>query len=136
MRTPITLDDTLIWLNGRVGEFAQAAIMVEAGGFSCSVLEGEGILQHWRKAFSSAADAVRPREDVAGWYRVGETSLDLTGLDSTATFWRHDDPQMVELELADDVRIEIAVRPLLGGNESNWSGLHGRRNRRGALDGP
>jgi len=75
------MESGLLWLNDRIGQSVNASIVFDIGDYSVTILEGEGILEHWSTRHPHGL-GLGPRDDVAGWYCVGETRLDVTELGS------------------------------------------------------
>ncbi len=75
----MTRDEALLWLNDRVGRSVHVSVTLESGGGG-SVLEGEGVLRHWSEVAGSDPALSVPRDDLAGWYAVGDVRFDLTDL--------------------------------------------------------
>ena len=44
------------------------------------MLQGEGVLRHWSEVAGSDPALSVPRDDLAGWYAVGDVRFDLTDL--------------------------------------------------------
>ena len=94
----LTIDDVLLWLNDRLGKSVHVEVQVERGDLSITVLEAEGVLEHWSERASSH-DLNVPHEartrfvrqlrrvlsrqsvDLAGWYAIGDAHFDLSELD-------------------------------------------------------
>jgi hypothetical protein len=76
-------------------------VELDRGDVGTAVLEGEGILEHSSVPIDTRTQAVQ-RDDVAGWYRVGGTRVNLTELEQV----KGDEDELVIL-LAEGVRLRI-----------------------------
>ena len=101
----MTLAEALLWLNDRLGKGVDVSVELELGDRRVTVLEGSGILQHWSEA-SDRRSFVNPRDDLAGWYRAGETLFDLTEV-AHAQIRRGDDVGEIVIELSVGVTLRI-----------------------------
>ncbi len=102
---PAAPGDVMLWLNDRLGRSVNLSVVVERGDLDVTVVEGEGVLEHWMERGDARSLAI-PRDDLAGWYRVGATRLDVTQLlDAKARSL--DDGDGLEVELGDGVTLCI-----------------------------
>jgi hypothetical protein len=98
----MTRDEALLWLNDRLGKSVNISVELDHGDVGTSVVEGEGILDHWTGMDDAERALVVPRDDLAGWYRAGETRFDLTSL----TLAEGDDDELL-FNLAEGLRLRI-----------------------------
>jgi hypothetical protein len=99
---PTTRDDVLLWLNDRIGKRVNVSVELEKGDYPVTVLEAEGELLHWRDTDSARTTPVR--DELIGWYAVGDARFDLSDLDHLDA-WIRDG--MVDVELAENVTLRI-----------------------------
>jgi hypothetical protein len=71
-------------LNDRLGSEVEVSLDVDVGEHNANVIVVSGELQHWR-AQHAHQGTPDPREDIAGLYDVGGTSIDITDLEQA---WR------------------------------------------------
>jgi hypothetical protein len=99
----MTHDEALLWLSDRLGKSVNVSVELDRGDVGTVVLEGEGTLEHWSEPIDERARAlVVPRDDLVGWYRVGDTRFDLTEFAEA----KGDADELVVL-LSDSVRLRI-----------------------------
>jgi hypothetical protein len=109
----LSREELLWWLNDRVGEQLSVCVVVDGG--SAFVLSGHGKLSHWSQAAPDWASAGERRDDIAGLYKIGDWSIDVTELDercAAALTPLGDGAVRVEVLLAEEVSIEITRPPL------------------------
>lgn len=100
------------WLNDHLGERLSVAVVVEGG--SAFVLLGRGELRHWTHDAPDWASSGERRDDIAGLYKIGDWSLDVTELDDAAAGQLTalgDGAEQIEILLAEEVSLEITRRP-------------------------
>jgi hypothetical protein len=118
----LSIDDVLLWLNDRLGKSVHVEVQVEQGDLSITVLEAEGVLEHWseragshdlsipheaRTRFVRQLRRVLSRQsvDLAGWYAIGDAHFDLSNLDHRdAIVEAHGG---IDIPLGDDVTLRI-----------------------------
>jgi hypothetical protein len=79
----ISRDEALLWLNDRSGRDVHVAVSASAGDdFGPMVMWAAGALRHQSNSgLELRLPAYRvARDDLAGWYRVGDAHVDLTDL--------------------------------------------------------
>jgi hypothetical protein len=72
-------DKAILWLNDRIGRH----VIVTCGydvGFDAFVFHFEGELRHWSADWQGTAVLAVPRDDVTGWFKVDDVTLDVTYL--------------------------------------------------------
>ena len=77
----MTRDDLLLWLSDRCGREVEAELVLERGDLSVVVMTALGELRHWSEEDSErvvGAKMLGPRDDVIGWYSIGDASIDVT----------------------------------------------------------
>jgi len=106
----MTRDEMLLWLNDLVGKSVHASVRVEKGDLPITVLVAEGALQHWSQRGNTASLRYDSREDIAGWYSVGDGEstawVDVTDL-GHLSIERNDDVEQIQIELCENVFLEI-----------------------------
>jgi hypothetical protein len=109
-------DAVRLWLNDRLGERVELALMLDRGESSVFVLGFTGELRHFQETKTAERWRERgnPRQDMGGSYSIGTADVDFTELEhldgwelgtiGTATTAR--------LSLGDDLYLEIAHREI------------------------
>jgi len=122
----LSYSEALLWLHDHIGEVTTATVDFDAGDMSHAVASYQGPLAHWsdadRERWAHAGEdeepAVlsRPRDDLAGWYRIGDATVDLSGLEDAAVAFRHragktgpGDGGFEELAVALDSRVTLRL---------------------------
>jgi hypothetical protein len=108
----LSRDEALLWLNDRLGKIVYVSVELDRGDVGTIALEGEGILEHWSEPIDPRTLPM-PRDDLAGWYRAGDTRVNLTELeqakgdeDELVILLAEDEDELVIL-LAEGVRLRI-----------------------------
>jgi hypothetical protein len=79
MRTRVSQEDALLWLNDRLGDVVQIHVTVDCGDYSVTVIHVQGELHHFREVVPEGG-LLPPlqREVTRGLYAVGAAaSLDI-----------------------------------------------------------
>ena len=76
---PAERDKTLAWLHDHAGRHVIVTLGFDVG-FDAWVAHFEGRLRHWSDDWQGTGAVAVPRPDVAGWFMVGDASIDLTHL--------------------------------------------------------
>lgn len=100
-------DEVMAWLNARVDKSVHVAVLLKRGDSELMVVNGEGVLQHWRSGTTGRElGAESPRDDLDGWYFAGETRFDLSELEGADSWYGMFDDTII-VRLSRDVLVEI-----------------------------
>lgn len=101
-----TRDELLLWLNDRLGKSVAVSVELERGDSGRSVFEAEGELSPWRQGPAAWRQAEAPRYDLVGFYKVGDSVLDLSDIHPPASVTE----DMAEVALDEYVVLRVVVQ--------------------------
>jgi len=99
-------DKAILWLNDRIGRH----VIVTCGydvGFDAWIVGFEGRLRHWSADWQGTAVLAVPRDDVLGWFKVDDATLDVTHLPVVYQITRSE----VRFDLAHGVTVRVTSTP-------------------------
>jgi len=102
----VNADAALIWLNDRLGKNVFVWVAVKQGEFEVGVIDAQGLLRHWSHG-EDADDAVG-REDIAGLYEVGATSIDLSDVRPVDVATWPDNPEHLMVRLDENTTLHVS----------------------------
>jgi hypothetical protein len=114
-------EDVLLWLNDHANTAVTVETRIRKGDLDATVVSAAGVLRHWRTAYEHVSEtAGLGRDDIMGWYAVGEDAhIDLTDVDPA--FATISDLGDLVVELSPGVFLTVVVADESGAQ----TGAHG-----------